>query len=90
MSSIGSVTAWIAQLNAGEDTALAKLHARYWPFLVGLAPKRLLGVPGRATDEENEARRAPAAARREKSLFFPAFPAIVAGKSQSLETPENP
>ena len=36
MLSAGSVTALIAQLHAGEQSALGRLHERYWAWLVGL------------------------------------------------------
>jgi DNA-directed RNA polymerase specialized sigma24 family protein len=58
MSSIGSVSVWIQQLQAGEESALGKLHARYWPFVVGLARRKLGGMPRRALDEEDTAQQA--------------------------------
>src|SRR5207247_772387 len=49
----GSVTVWISRLKTGEGEALEKLHGRYWPFLVGLARRQLLGSARQAADEED-------------------------------------
>ncbi len=55
MSSVHSVSVWIEQLKAGEEAPLAKLHARYWPYLVGMARRKLGNAPRRASDEEDVA-----------------------------------
>ena len=55
MPSAASVTRWIQELEAGEETALEKLWKRYWPWLVGLARKKLAGALDRAADEEDVA-----------------------------------
>jgi DNA-directed RNA polymerase specialized sigma24 family protein len=51
----GSVSIWLSGLRLGEGEALEKLHSRYWPFLIGLARKRLLSPDGRKVDEEQVA-----------------------------------
>jgi DNA-directed RNA polymerase specialized sigma24 family protein len=55
MSSVGSVTYWIHQLQAGDQAALQKLWEGYFHRLVGLAQKRLRGTPRAAGDEEDVA-----------------------------------
>jgi DNA-directed RNA polymerase specialized sigma24 family protein len=55
VSSPGSVTYWIHQLPAGDQAAIQRLWERYFPRLVGLVRKRLMGAPRAATDEEDVA-----------------------------------
>jgi DNA-directed RNA polymerase specialized sigma24 family protein len=55
MSSEGSVTHWIGQLQAGNSAAAQPLWERYFQRLVYLARKKLQGVPRRAADEEDVA-----------------------------------
>jgi RNA polymerase sigma factor (sigma-70 family) len=53
MPSSGSVTFWIGRLKAGDAAAAQKLWEAYFRRLVGLARKKLQGVPRRAADEED-------------------------------------
>jgi len=55
MSSAGSVTTWVEQLRAGDRAAAQRLWERYYPRPVGLARKKLRGLPRRAADEEDVA-----------------------------------
>ncbi|MCI0457115.1 MAG: ECF-type sigma factor, partial [Gemmataceae bacterium] len=55
MSSLASVTLWIDQVKKGDHEALQKLWERFFHRLVGLARKKLEGVPRRAADAEDVA-----------------------------------
>jgi DNA-directed RNA polymerase specialized sigma24 family protein len=55
MGTPGSVTGWLAQLQAGEDEAAQPLWERYFRQLVELARSRLRGVPRASADEEDVA-----------------------------------
>jgi RNA polymerase sigma factor (sigma-70 family) len=55
MSSAASVTTWVEQLRAGDRAAAQRLWERYFPRLVGLARRKLRGLPRRAADEEDVA-----------------------------------
>lgn len=49
----GSVSQWISRLKAGDRAAAGPLWQRYFSRLVGLARRRLQGMPDRAVDAED-------------------------------------
>jgi DNA-directed RNA polymerase specialized sigma24 family protein len=55
MSSSGSITQWLNQLQAGEQAAVQRLWEEYFHRLVGLARKKLQGLPRKIADEEDVA-----------------------------------
>lgn len=55
MSSDGSITRWIGQLQAGDAAAAQPLWERYFRNLVALARRKLLGARPRVADEEDVA-----------------------------------
>src|SRR5262249_55369017 len=55
VSSFGSVTRWLNQLQGGDRAAVQKLWEGYFARLVGLARKRLRDFPRQAADEEDVA-----------------------------------
>lgn len=55
MASKGSITCCIGQLKQGDQEAARVLWQRYFYQVVGLARKKLGGVPRRAADEEDVA-----------------------------------
>ncbi len=75
MAPVGSVTAWIGQLKDGEDAALCRLHARYWPTMVSFAKRRLSGVMVGAADEEDVA----------QDAFWDLYRTMRAGRAPRLE-----
>jgi len=55
MSTDGSISRWVGQLKSGDAAAVERLWERYFPRLVGLARKRLLGAAQLGADEEDVA-----------------------------------
>jgi DNA-directed RNA polymerase specialized sigma24 family protein len=55
MSSEGTVTHWLRQLEAGDQDAARQLWQRYYQELVDLARARLGSTPRRVSDEEDVA-----------------------------------
>src|SRR5215475_4581922 len=55
MSSEGSVTHWLGQLQGGNQAAAQQLWEHFFARMVGLARQRLRSGPSRAVDEEDVA-----------------------------------
>jgi len=55
MDAEGSITRWIAPLQAGDAAAAQELWERYFRRLVGLARSKLQGMARRVADEEDVA-----------------------------------
>jgi DNA-directed RNA polymerase specialized sigma24 family protein len=55
MASRGSVSQWLSQLRAGDESAARQLWERYCHRLVGFARRKLRDAPSPAADEEDVA-----------------------------------
>ena len=55
MTSKKSVTLWLDRLREGDSSAIQGIWDRYFRRLVGLARKKLRGMPRRVSDEEDVA-----------------------------------
>ena len=55
MSTVGDVTLWVQQLQAGDRAAAEHLWNHYFKRLVGLARKKLQGTPRLVSDEQDVA-----------------------------------
>lgn len=53
MTHSGSVSYWIDELKQGNEQAAQELWERYYSRLIGLAKKKLGGVPRRVADEDD-------------------------------------
>jgi DNA-directed RNA polymerase specialized sigma24 family protein len=53
MTTDDSVSVWIEELKAGEETAATKLWGHFYSRLIALARRKLRDLPRRAADEED-------------------------------------